>query len=249
MIVQLSISHDLSRWLGMDLPRLMRRGSDVIGAQRIANTEDVVSWQCHLITSSQSHSPYHTVVAVQPVSHYALLIPYLHRPTQDQFAGDLIYRWGNELMHRMVDTRAIQQSDVVTVAEQFKTSPRSIEWYLNSDQDLLERASSTEQWIDGYLDAFELNYLEEDHAIDVGAHINSQSGTKDGMQDDDSAVVGFVNDGLYRFANGLCTRLFKNTIEGNYPYPWTEAPPCEVIQEPVEEGGAELFSIDHLSTK
>ncbi len=120
MIVQLSISHDLSRWLGMDLPRLMRRGSDVIGAQRIANTEDVVSWQCHLITSSQSHSPYHTVVAVQPVSHYALLIPYLHRPTQDQFAGDLIYRWGNELMHRMVDTRAIQQSDVVTVAEQFK---------------------------------------------------------------------------------------------------------------------------------
>ena len=90
---------------------------------------------------------------------------------------------------------------------------------------------------------------EEDHAIDVGAHINSQSVTKDGMQDDDSAVVGFVNDGLYRFANGLCTRLFKNTIEGNYPYPWTEAPPCEVIQEPVEEGGAELFSIDHLSTK
>lgn len=246
MIIELSASLKLSRWMGLDLPKLTRKGSDIIGAQPIYNAECLVSWQLHVLANDEhSGDPYHTVVAVQPGSRYALLIPYLHRPTQDQLAGDLIYRWGNELMHRMVDIGAIQRADVEKVAEQFKSCPRSIDWYLNSHQPLLERANSAEPWIQGYLSAFELKYLEEDHAIDIGAHINNQSVSEKGMEADDFAIKGFANDGLYRFASGLCTKRFANTIEGDFPYPWGDSIPLEILPEAIPRYPGQLSSVDN----
>lgn len=245
MIIELSISQDLRRWLGIDPPKMTRKKTGVIGAHSITNTEERVSWQCHVIPGNNNQGPYHTVLAIQPVSSYALLIPYLNRPDQNQLAGDLVYRWGNELMHRMVDTGAIRRSDVQIVAEQFKASPRTIAWYLNSDASLMERANSTAQWITGYLSAFELAYLEEDHAIDLGAHINSQSVTSTGMQEDDSSIIGFVNDGLYRFAQGLCTESYENTPDGHYPPPWEETLVRENRTVPIINVGGKITSLKH----
>lgn len=240
MIIELSVSNDLNRWMGVNAPRFPRKGSDIVGAQTISNDEELVSWQCHVLTRQKEQAdPYYTVVAVQPHSRYTLLIPYLTKPTLDQLAGDIVYRWGNELMHRLVDSGAIQKGEVGEAAEQFKTSERSIFWYLNSDPDLFDRACAAEQWITSYLDAFDLDYLEEDHAIDLGAHINSQKATKEGMVQDDAAIQGFVNDGAYRFACGLCGVEYENTFPGNFPNPWGETPPLKAAPGP-----AKLVAID-----
>ena len=226
MNIEISVSNELNRWMGLDAPRLVRKGSAVVGAQPISTSSHTVSWQAHFFTHhNDSASSFYTLVAVQAGSQYTLLIPYLHRPTQEQLAGDLVYRWGNELIHRMVDSGAIEKGDVEEVAEQFKGCNRRILWYLNSDPVLSDRATDSSQWLEGYLEAFELDHLEEDHTIDLGAHINGQSASTDGIEENKAAMISFVNDGLYRFARGLCREEFEGTEIGDFPYPWGDSPP------------------------
>ncbi|MDH3691907.1 MAG: hypothetical protein OEU36_20895 [Gammaproteobacteria bacterium] len=225
MIIELCASKDLRRWIDLDAPQLTRPGSPVLGAHPISSTEHVVSWQCHVIVpEEQENLAYFTVVAVQARSQYSLLVPYLTVPSPEQLAEDLIYRWGNEMMHRMVDASVIFKEDVETVAQQYKTTPREWYWYLNSDPQLQIRAEAAEEWITGYMDAFKLEHLEEDHVIDLGRHINSQSVREGGFEPNTKAIQGFVADGLYRFADGLCDTAYENTIAGAFPWPWGEAP-------------------------
>lgn len=241
MLIELSASNELRRWLNLDAPMLTQPGSQALGAQAISSSEDSVSWQCHVISHQSSQAqPFHTVVAVQARSEYVLLIPYLNTPTPEQLAGDLIYRWGNELMHRMVDSGSIERKNVEVVAEHFNSTPREWHWYLNTDPLLQPQAEAAQQWVSGYMDAFGLEHLEEDHAIDLGAHINAQSVKGTDFEPDDKALKGFVADGLFRFAFGLCPNAYENTSTGDFPWPWG-APPK--LLEPNTGGGSNLVSL------
>lgn len=221
MNIIITASRALRKWMNLDLPYMQQKNGNSIGAQSITTNANQVSWQCHVTESKRDPSkPFYTVIAVEPHSKYALLIPYLSAPSKEQLSADLVYRWGNESLHRLVDSGSILKTEAGDVAEQFKSANRSIYWFMNTDVEAYDRCNNAATQVEQYLEAQNLEYLVEDHAIDLGARINGGM-----IEDNDESFVPinrFVEDGLFRFAKGMSQENYDNTPAGDYPAPWSD---------------------------
>jgi len=87
MNIIISASNALAKWLGLELPRIPSPDGNKVGTQSLQSADDLVSWQCHII-SNQYRSSYQTIIAVEAHSRYALLIPCSARLTPEEFEQD-----------------------------------------------------------------------------------------------------------------------------------------------------------------
>jgi len=223
----------------LDLSRMDSADGKNIGTQTISSNADQISWQCHVVENKHEYlNPYFSVIAVEPFSRYTLLIPYSHRPDQKELEDDLIHRWGNEMLHHMMDCGAVLDSDLDIVANQFRSEDKNISWYRNTDLSVNGHVADAEQWIRDYLDQYGMDNLDDDNAVNLGIHINRQvkraknAKNASGKRERFIPVPRFVDDGLFRFAKGMCECQFEHTPEGNYPKPWGDEP--KVITVPQE---------------
>jgi len=222
----ISASHAFAKWFKLDFPCLPSPDGEKIGTQPLLSNSNTLAWQCHVI-KGKPRSQGNIVIAVEAYSRYTLLMPCLIRPSQAGFESMLERRWGEDIIHRILESGTIPASDVSDVFEQFTHTPKQYFWCKNTDLSVNTHVINSEQWIKDALDQFMLNRLGEEEASRLDRHINEQfKHTKGsaGTKTHSSPVTRMLNDALFRFAAGLAQQTFPKTAQGDFPAPYKHVP-------------------------
>ncbi len=228
----LSASNAMAKWLRHDfldgLPRMPSPDGKRIGTQPLTTDGRQISWQCHVI-NNRPHSNAWTVIATEAYSRYTLLIPYSDAPSLADFEKELLRRWANDLAYLCVDSKALTENDLPALLQQFIECEKSLVWYRNTDMSVNGHVADAEQWVSQMLAEHSLQRLGEEDAFGLGDHINKLRKRAKKGQGGGSfyPVARFLDDGLFRFANGLAKARYPHTAPGNFPSPYPETPENE----------------------
>jgi hypothetical protein len=219
----ISASNAFSKWMKLDLPRIPSINGKKIGTQTLITDSKQISWQCHLI-KKYPRSPNTVVIAVEAHSRYAIIIPMNNQPpTQAEFQHELCRLWCHQMAHLMIESEALAHADIPEVFSQFDDAEKEFEWFKNTDLSVNGHVSDTEQWIVQSYEQYGYQQFDEDEAFGLGYHINQmfkKSKTPNGKKEKFYPLARFVDDSLYRFANGLSEHCFPETSKHSFPNPY-----------------------------
>lgn len=142
---------------------------------------------------------------------------------QAELENELLRRWANDLAYLSVDSEALTEADLPMMMQ----CKKSLVWYRNTDLSVNGHISDAEQWVRQALHDHGLERLSDNDAFGLGDHINKmRKRAKKDLPGNTSfvPVARMLDDGLYRFANGLTNDLYPNTQPGNFPNPYDLIP-------------------------
>ncbi|MBE0438567.1 MAG: amino acid adenylation [Gammaproteobacteria bacterium] len=196
-----SASNALCKWLKSDLPRLPTSDGKQIGIQPLVTDANTVSWQCHVIFTD-SWRQHATVIAVEANSRFTLLIPFDDVPTQQKLEQLICEQWANELVELLLRQGEINRDQVARIFNHFYQRTQNSEWVRNTDLSVNGHVSDAEQWVKQTLSGRGLDALDDDLAIELAWHINTQEKQAKDSQGNKRRFYPpalFLEDGLARF--------------------------------------------------
>lgn len=226
MDIIISSSNALSKWMQLTLPRLPSPDGKRIGIQPLVTGFTQVAWQCHLLEhGSKQRVRYHTVIAVEAYSRYAILLPFTQPPTQPGLENVLLERWGNEALQLALDSGAINDDELPLMADCFANQSCHIRWFNNNDLSINGHIADAGQWLKQTLLHEGMDYLDDNHCYGLGMHINQLHKTAGGQRGKAfRPVIRLLDDALFRFGTGLAATSYPDTRVGNFPCPYPDKP-------------------------
>ncbi len=222
MELLISATNALNKWMKLDLPRIPSQDGKRIGTQTLHSDANSLAWQCHVLTNSHdSHRG--TVIAVEAYSRYVIIMPNLQPLSKDEFAEELLTRFGNEVIHHMLAAEAISEEQVPEVMAQYMSTPKVFSWVRNTDLSVNGHVGDAEKWVRQSTERSNVSNYSKENAISLGIHINQM---KKCVTLPNKKRVKFypvsriVDDGLFRFAKGLSADRYYHTKPGDFPNPY-----------------------------
>ena len=224
----LSLSNLLTKTVKAELPRLYDEQGNNPGVQKIISHSTQVSWQFQIIhLSGRQWQPCDDgnwlVMAVESYSRYTILNSYTLKPNLDQIEQDFKASWIKHLLSLMEMggfVRNQQQTEHVTSKFQQLKAP---EYYRNLDASIGGHIADNQQWLRAHIDDMRITSFESKHARAFCNYVN-QLPRRIGKQRKKSAQFipyeRLLDDGLYRFASGICDQKIPYCRYGDFPNPY-----------------------------
>lgn len=224
MQLLLSVSNALTKWMKLELPRLPSRDGKRVGVQPLNSNEHSLAWQCH-VTRAHIRAQKGIVIAVEQRSRYTILMSFNQPPTKSELERELKRCWTNAFIHYALDSGAISEESIAELLYRISHSPMEFLWYRNTDLSVNGHVSDAEQWVKQSREEYRINHLTEADVINLEAHINQfakrvKVGGKRGAPF--YPVTHLVDDGLFRFAQGVCRFDNADRPAGDFPSPYRD---------------------------
>lgn len=228
MSVLLSISNQLAKSTKLELSRLTDSNDQNPGVQPITTHSTQVAWQLQLLKIGNSN----LVIAIESYSRYLLLLPFYSSPTWDEVKNAFYEKWLANMRSWMKMGGFIRNDNQQTQLEKkFQTQPEP-QLYRNLDMSIGGHITDTQFWVRDYMDQMGEQRFEQYMAQELGSHINTQpKRVKDisGKKRKFDPLERFLDDSLYRFAQGLCDQPIPGCAMGDFPNPHKRAPKLMIV--------------------
>lgn len=222
MIITLSASVALNKWMKLDLPRMESDEESRVGRLPIHSDELSQAWQCHVVKDRNSDGQQATIIAVEARSRYVMIFPNITAPTQVDFEAMFLDHLLCDTVNLMLESGAIEEVYVEAVVEQFMAEDKNFHWFRNTDLSANGHISDAEIWIRQNDENYRVTAISDENSYFLALHINKlrKRATIEGVKESFVPVARMVDDVLFRFANGLSPDNYPDTIPGDFPNPY-----------------------------
>ena len=236
MQVILSVNKAMARWLSepQALPTMTRsvlssesaeHKTTATGAVPLLSDAAQISWQCGVMEHPSSDERY-TVIMVEAYSRYTVLLPYQSRPSVYTLETDFIARWLEDMTRFSVASGRLKRDQVNQLFQQFMSRNRDFHWYQNCDMSVYSHVVDAEcNLMNMLIDAGE-SYLSPGRAEEMAQYLNAGDRTAPKGQAASLAsflpVERFLQDALFRYAQGMAAEPFATNDAGDFANPYAE---------------------------
>lgn len=166
-----ALATKIKRDLGHELPRITSLDGKNIGTQSLHSDPQQVAWQCQYVPAFY-RARHGTVIAIEAFSRYTLLIPAHEQIDTAQMEKSFLKRWVKDLNYWHAVTGS--QRKPANEDTQRIIKIEAVHWRTNTDLSINGHIADAEQWLRQYLEDHGRDYLSEQHAQDLGWHLNQQ---------------------------------------------------------------------------
>lgn len=227
MQLLLSLSNQLVKLVGADVPRIVDADGNNPGIQPLVTNSAQQSWQLHVVQlwdqrwGRFSNGDW-VVMAVESYSRYTVMNVYSTRPDLQQIEDD----FQNLLLQHVLINMAIvevfkNEAQFDSVVKRFKQLNQP-EYIRNLDLSINGHISDNFNWLEAYLrdenpKEFGRDELDElcDHLNRLPHHTKSMKKQRDKFY----PFERFIADSLFRFASGLNVVWKPGVKYGDFPNP------------------------------
>jgi hypothetical protein len=223
-----SISNQLAKSTKLELSRLTDASGQNPGVQPINTHSKQIAWQFQLFKSGNST----VVIVIESYSRYILLLPFYYSPTWEEVKGAFYEQWFGDMQSWLKMGGFVRSTQQQTQLEQQFQAQSESQIYRNLDRSIGGHMTDTQFWIRDYMEQMTVQSFDQQMAKELSVHINNQSKrVKDvnGKKSKFSPLERFLDDSLYRYAQGLCDQFIPGCAEGNFPNPHKRAPKLTVV--------------------
>lgn len=225
-----SISNQLVKLTKLDIPRLTDEQGENPGVQSIVTHSTQISWQFQIFNVDHQW----VVMVIEAYSRYTLILPYVFKPDWPQIEADFNAQWLEEML-KLMDTGGFVRTDpqiehVIAWLEQSSSTPV---YYRNLDRSIGGHLADNQQWLWSYLDEVKPKYFSPRHASELCEHLNQlprRVNKQRGQKHTFIPVDRFLDDSLYRFAQGLCDQPIPGNKIGDFPNPHRKNVALSIVQ-------------------
>lgn len=222
MKLLISASNALVKWMRIEPPRIPSPDGKRVGVQPLKSDEQILAWQCQVIRA-HSRAQQGVVIAVEERSRYTIFMSFERPPTELEFENELRRCWANAFLHYSLDSAAIDEETVPELLYRFSTVPVEYMWYRNTDLSVNGHVADAEQWVKQACDEYRIDHLNENDVMSLEAHINqfAKRVKVNGKRSEPFyPVTRLIDDGLFRFAEGMSRFHHSDCPEGDFPSPY-----------------------------
>lgn len=185
MLLQLSATNALNKWLKADFTRLPVEEGKQAGVNKLSSDVATLSWQVHLIENCYQSSE-KTLIVCEANSRFTYFIP-LNRMifTPDELAERLKIEWqfafvealeANTLdSHALKGQGLISHYDIATLLSKLNDIEFTPHWIKNTDLSINGHIADAAQWITQTLEDRNLDHLSQPLAFEISNYINCQT--------------------------------------------------------------------------
>ena len=234
MQVIFSVNKAMARWLPepQALPAMTRslftaeapeNPTATLGTVALLSDSQQTSWQCGVMEHPASDERY-TVIMVEAYSRYTMLLPYQSRPSLYTLETDFIARWLEDMTRFAVASGRLKRDQVNQLFQQFMSHNREFHWYQNCDMSVHSHVVDAEcNLMNMLVDAGE-SYLSPGRAEEMAQYLNAGDRTAPKGQaaslESFLPVERFLQDALYRYAQGMAAEPFATNDAGDFADPY-----------------------------
>ena len=240
MQIMFSVNKPMARWLAepQALPIMTastlnstiiadEEQTAAIGTVPLLSNSQQSSWQCSVMEHPASDERY-TVIMVEAYSRYTILIPYQSRPSLYTLETDFIARWLEDMTRFGVASGRLKRDQVNQLFQQFMSHQRDFHWYQNCDMSLQGHVVDAECSLMNMLVDAGQSFLSAGRAETMAQYLNAGDRTAAKGQaaslDSFLPVERFLQDALFRFAQGMAAQPYAVNAEGNFADPYIDQP-------------------------
>lgn len=215
MQVILSVDKTMERWLShpQTLPNMSALGVEKgkAGIQAITSHEQQQCWQGSVMEHPATDERY-TVLLVESFSRYCMLLPYETQPSLGDVETDFIARYIEDLTRFAVASGRLRRDQVNQLFHQFMANVRDYRWWQNCDQAVHSHLLDYQCSVMRLLVDTGSSFLTVGQAQEMADYFNANDTIAPQGQAASMAsfmpVERFLQDGLYRYAQGMAEEPF-----------------------------------------
>jgi hypothetical protein len=224
----LSLSNLVSKTVKAQLPRLYDEQGNNPGVQKISSHSTQVSWQFQIVhLSGRQWEPCDDgtwlLMAVESYSRFTILNRYYLEPSLEEIEKDFMASWIEHLIMLMQMGGFVRnKQNIEQVTSQFQQLKKP-EYYRNLDSSIGGHIGDNQQWLRAYIDDTRITEFNNTHVPEFSNYLNQLSrriGKQRKKADQFLPFERFLDDGLYRFASGLCDQKIPYCRFGDFPNPY-----------------------------
>lgn len=239
-----SISNLLAKSTDLELTRLTDSNGQRPGVQPVVTSSVQIGWQFQLYKTQGGY----VVIAIESYSRYVILLSFDFMPSWAEAQAAFFEQWLAGIQRWFSMGGFVRNSiSAKFVADEFQklilpysvlnSAPDSLEQpllgcYRNLDMSTNGHIIDTQLWIREHMIQNGYHSFESAMAQELCEHINNQpKRVKDaeGKKRKFMPSERFIDDSLYRFAQGLCDLTIAGSAMGDFPNPHKRAPKLKVV--------------------
>lgn len=175
MLLQLSATNALNKWLKADFTRLPVEEGKQAGVNKLSSDVATLSWQVHLIENCYQSSE-KTLIVCEANSRFTYFIP-LNRMifTPDELAERLKIEWQFALVESLTACGLARRFDIATLLPKLNDIEFTPHWIKNTDLSVNGHIADAAQWVTQTLEDRNLDLLSQPLAFEISSYINAQT--------------------------------------------------------------------------
>lgn len=230
MSLILSLSNQVCKFTKQELPRLFDENGENPGVQSIKTDSTQVSWQCQVVQlTGRQWQPYDNgqwlVIFVEAHSRYTLMQLYQFKPDWADIEADFLQQWLAHALHWFSTGGFVRGHQKQQVIKQFADfiADNPTQLFRNLDRSISGNFTDHQHWLRDYLEQTSPKELGEREIAELCAHINNIAKTQNKQRSKKKLIhpiERFLDDALFRFAQGLCDQPIEACRAGDFPNPY-----------------------------
>lgn len=173
MLLCLSASNALNKYLKADLPRLPHEPGKQAGVNTLLSDSDNFNWQLQIIDNSYK-SREKTIIVCEANSRFTFFIPVNLKLSQEELTQRLQYEWQLMMAETLEVYQLIPRSDIAVLLSELSKTEFTPHWIKNTDLSISGHISDAALWVTQTLQEEGLYDLPKELAIELAIHLNTQ---------------------------------------------------------------------------
>jgi len=173
MLLCLSASNALNKYLKADLPRLPHEPGKQAGVNTLISDGDNLNWQLQIIDNSYK-SREKTIIVCEANSRFTFFIPVSLKLSQEELTQRLEYEWQLMMAETLEVYQLIPRSDIAVLLSELSKTEFTPHWVKNTDLSISGHISDAALWVTQTLQEEGLYDLPKELAIELAIHLNTQ---------------------------------------------------------------------------
>jgi len=173
MLLCLSASNALNKYLKADLPRLPHEPGKQAGVNTLISDSDNFNWQLQIIDNSYK-SREKTIIVCEANSRFTFFIPVSLKLSQEELTQRLEYEWQLMMAETLEVYQLIPRSDIAVLLSELSKTEFTPHWIKNTDLSISGHISDAALWVTQTLQEEGLYDLPKELAIELAIHLNTQ---------------------------------------------------------------------------
>ena len=174
MLLCLSASNALNKYLKADLPRLPHEPGKQAGVNTLISDSDNFNWQLQIIDNSYK-SREKTIIVCEANSRFTFFIPVSLKLSQEELTQRLEYEWQLMMAETLEVYQPIPRSDIAVLLSELSKTEFTPHWVKNTDLSISGHISDAALWVTQTLQEEGLYELPKDLAIELAIYLNTQA--------------------------------------------------------------------------
>lgn len=166
-----TLANIIAKTTGAELPRITSLDGKNVGTQQLHSDSQQIAWQCQYVPAFYKAN-HGAVIAIESFSRFIIFIPATKQIDVNALEKTLLHEWFDELNYWHVASGTHDNQDSKTAKNHIKIE--NIHWRSNTDLSINGHVSDAAQWLQQYLEDYNLSSLTFDHAKTLGRYLNQQ---------------------------------------------------------------------------